>query len=156
VAAQGKDPTTLGFERGSDKRSLQGERGRICVWRLSEHIYVSHVEGHLDREMAQLIIDLATPMYEAGVVSGFHDWLDMTGYDSASRIDLTNWVLKNRAKSRLFISMRSKLVAMGVSVANLALGNMIETFSNSEQLEAALARALRAQAAAASRSNPRR
>jgi hypothetical protein len=144
VAAQGKDPTQLGFDNGLDKRSFEGERGRICVWRLSDRIYASHVEGHLDREMAQLIIDLATPMYDAGVVSGFHDWLDMSGYASASRVDLTSWVLKNRAKSRLFIGMRSKLVAMGVSVANLALGNMIETFSNMAQLEAALAQALRA------------
>jgi hypothetical protein len=93
--------------------------------------------------MAQLITDLGNPMYELGVVWGFHDWLDMTGYDSASRIDLTSWVLKNRAKSRLCIGLRSKLVAMGVSVANLALGNMIETFSSSAQLEAALAEALR-------------
>lgn len=94
--------------------------------------------------MAQLIIDVGNPMYETGVVWGFHDWLDMTGYDSSSRIDLTAWVLKNRANSRLSIGMRSKLVAMGVSVANLALGNMIETFSTIAQLEGALAEALRA------------
>ena len=67
----------------------------------------------------------------------------MTGYESQCRIDLTNWVLRHRAQSRLYIGMKSKLVAMGVSVANLALGNRIESYSKEAELEAALNRVLR-------------
>lgn len=132
-------PKSLAFDRAEEHKSLEGVHGRIFVWRLSPRIYASQVEGYLDRNMAQLIIDIAEPLYGKGMVSGFHTWFGMTGYATASRLDLTSWVKAHRSESRLFIGLQSRLVAMGVSVANLALGNMIETFSSAASLEAALA-----------------
>ena len=138
---------SLRLAHAGDVQSLEGKKGRIWVWSIAPSVYASEVKGHLDVAMAHLIIDAAEPLYQRGFVHGFHDWFGMTGYDSQSRIDLTNWVLGHRAQSRLFIGVRSKLVAMGVSVANLALGNLIETHSSSASLEAALARLLRQRAA---------
>jgi hypothetical protein len=84
-------------------------------------------------------------MYRTGSVAGFHHSFGMTGYDSECRIELTNWVMSHRAQSRLFIGLRSKIVAMGVSVANLALGNVIQTHASPATLESALERVLREQ-----------
>lgn len=132
----------LRFAEGQDVRELRSEEGSIVFWKITSTVYATAVEGYLSRDMARLIIREAGPMYRAGAVAGFHDWFQMTGYDSGSRIDLTNWVMGHRTESRLFIGTRSKLVAMGVSVANLALGNMIESHSSPATLEAALDRLL--------------
>jgi hypothetical protein len=132
-------PKALAFDKAEEHKRLDGVHGRIFVWRLSSRIYASQVEGYLDRNMAQLIIDIGEPLYGKGVVSGFHTWFGMTGYATASRLDLTGWVKRHRSESRLFIGLQSRLVAMGVSVANLALGSMIQTFSSAASLEAALA-----------------
>ncbi len=125
-----------------DVQRLQGARGQISVWQVAHGVYASEVTGHLDLKMAQLIIEFAEPLYALGPVAGFHDWLQMTGYESRSRIALTQWVLSHREQSRLFIGVRSKLVAMGVTVANLALGNLIEVHASLATLETALERVL--------------
>jgi len=143
MVAVADKPTLLRFERGQDVRSHDTDRGSIWVWRLSPSVYVSSVRGHMDRGMAQLIIDVAEPLYKNGPVSGFHDWFGMIGYDTSSRVDLTSWVMRHREATRLFIGLRSKLVAMGVSVANLALGDVIKTCSSTSSLENALEQALR-------------
>src|SRR5262245_35831438 len=103
--------------------------GVIWVWRLSDHVYVSEVRGHLDESMARLIRSYAEPLYANGTVWGFHNWLDMTSYDATSRVELTNWVLSHLEQSHLHIGMTSKLVKLGVGVANLALGNRIASSS---------------------------
>jgi hypothetical protein len=126
----------------SDVQSLASNRGSISVWKVASGVYASCVRGHLDIKMARLIIQVGEPLYALGPVAGFHDWLEMTGYDSQSRVDLTKWVLSHRQQSRLFIGVRSKLVAMGVSVANLALGNLIEVHTSGRMLEVALERVL--------------
>jgi hypothetical protein len=132
------------FRRGRDVQHVARDRGEIWVWRLAPSIYASRVQGHLERDMAQAIIDLASPQYAAGAVSGFHDWFGMTGYDSRSRVDLTGWIMEHRSQTRLCIGVKSRLVAMGVSVANLALGgNLITSFSEIAPLEAVLARCMR-------------
>jgi hypothetical protein len=140
-------PTGLEFKDGEAKY-LTGPRGRIWVWRISPNAYASEVDGHLETAMADLIIAVATPLYANGPVAGFHNWVAMTGYESTCRTRLTQWVLQHRPDSKLYIALRSKLVAMGVSVANLALGNMIQTFSNEADLEAALGAFLRERAGA--------
>ena len=122
--------------------ALETERGCIWSWRLAPDVYASEVEGYLDLGMAQLIIKQADPMYEVGRVDGFHYWFDMTGYDSQARVELTNWVTRHRSRSRLFIGVRSKIVAMGVSVANLALGNLIRTYAATPELDLALEKRL--------------
>ena len=135
-------PTSLRFREGRDALNVSNSRGDIWVWRLSPLVYASRVTGYLDPSMAKLIIDVANPLYDNGVVSGFHDWFEMTAYHSQARIDLTNWVLSHR-RSKLFIGVKSKIVAMGVSVANLALGSAIQIYSSPAPLEAALTEALR-------------
>jgi len=134
---------SLRFKQAQHVRTLSSERGRVWCWRVDHGVYATEVEGHLDAEMARLLRDAAEPMYALGTVDGFHNWLDMTSYATQARVELTEWALEYRAKTQMVIGVRSKLVAMGISVANLALGNLIRVHTSAEALEADLDRRLR-------------
>lgn len=126
-----------------DAVRVGSERGSIAYWQLSPLIYASSVQGHMSTDMSRLIIERGGVLFEnPGIVSGFHNWLYMTGYDTACRVDLTAWVMRHKARAVLHIGVTSTLVAMGVTVANLALGNLIQVHRSSAELDAALARAL--------------
>lgn len=65
---------------------------------------------------------------EAGKIAVFYDFGDMPGYDSGLRVSWTQWLKAHLGSIvRIHIVVRSKIVAMGVSVANLALGGVIQT-----------------------------
>jgi hypothetical protein len=136
------DPRSLRFSLAREVQTLTTSKGRIWFWSISPGLYATEVRGHLSVDMARHIVRYAEPLYQQGVLSGFHNWLEMTGYDSQSRVLLTEWVLSHRDQTHLHIGVRSKIVAMGVSVANLALGNLIRTYSSSAAMEAALEKAL--------------
>lgn len=118
-------------------------RGSIRLWQCAPNIYATRVVGHLSLELARTIIPYVDPLFAKGRVLGFHDWFKMTGYDSASRNELTAWSLRNKALAQINIGSRSRIVNMGVSVASLALGeNVVRQFSDEAELEAACRAAL--------------
>ncbi|HKP63936.1 MAG TPA: hypothetical protein VJV78_44685 [Polyangiales bacterium] len=120
-------------------------RGSIAFWEVSPGVYATEVGGYMTRDMAQLIIERAEPLYALrGRVYGFHNWFEMENYESSCRVELTAWVLGHRDRTELHIGLRSRLVAMGVSVANLALGSLIQVHSDMRSLASALATAQRA------------
>lgn len=122
-----------------DAQRIETERGSIAYWELAPRVYMTEVRGFMTREMAQLIIEQAEPLYSrAGRVYGFHNWLAMDNYESVCRVELTSWVMGHREQSSLHIGLRSRMVAMGVAVANLALGSLIQVHNEPKQLEAAL------------------
>jgi hypothetical protein len=87
------------------------------------------VAVHGDRVLAPLMTQRADTIVARGRVRIFFDFWDMPTYDSEMRIQWTNWLAKHRARlDEIHIVARSKLVAMGVSVANLALGGIIKSY----------------------------
>jgi hypothetical protein len=53
------------------------------------------------------------------------DYWEMTGYDSPFRVDQTGWGISQRTNFQEFeIITRSKMVAMGVTVARMAMGGI--------------------------------
>ena len=85
-----------------------------------------------------------TDLFAGGRVLGFRDWFTMTGYDSASRNELTSWSLHHVDHAQINIGVRSTLVNMGVTVASLALGTkVLRRFDDEEELEFAFQQALR-------------
>ncbi len=65
---------------------------------------------------------------EAGKIAVFYDFSEMPGYDSGLRVVWTQWLQAHlRSVAKIHIVVKSKMVAMGVSVANLALGGIIQT-----------------------------
>jgi hypothetical protein len=121
-------------------------RGSLAYWELTPRVYLTEVRGFMTRDMARLIIDRAGLMFARQPrVHGFHNWLQMNNYESACRVDLTAWVLRHRAQSVLHIGVASRMVAMGVAVANLALGDLIHVHADAESLDAALGATLRSE-----------
>ena len=118
---------------------LNTGRGTIHYWELAPRVYMTEVRGFLTRPMSQLIMKQAEPLYAiGGTVHGFHNWFAMDNYDSVCRVELTSWVLSHRDQSGLYIGVRSRMVAMGVAVANLALGSLIRVHNEPQALEEAL------------------
>lgn len=100
----------------------QEDRGHLQLFLPTPELCVSMVTGHLSQRMAQRWIETMDPHFRRGVVFvTFHDWENMSSYDSAARRALTTWIVSNTKsiKSARFL-VGSKLVAMGVSAASLA------------------------------------
>jgi hypothetical protein len=120
-----------------------GHRGSIRLWQVAPRIYVTRVTGHLPTEHARHIISYVDPLFQKGRVIGFHDWFEMTSYDSASRSELTAWSLRYRSLAQINIGTRSPLVSMGVTVAGLALGaSVLRRFDDEATLREAFDRAV--------------
>jgi hypothetical protein len=126
-----------------DAARLTTDRGTFAWWEVAPHVYATCMRGHMTRDMSDLLMSRAGPMYaQVDKLHGIHDWLTMTGYETSCRTELTAWVLGNKPKSALHIAVRLPLVAMGVMFANLALGNLIQVHFEKVGLERALAGAL--------------
>lgn len=128
---------------GPGVRTLHTERGGIWSWVVRPGVYATEVWGHLSVEMAALMVSHSAPVVRAYRMDSFNCWFEMTGYDSEARAVLTGAARDNKNPGHMHIGTRSKLVAMGVSVANLVLGGRIHHHAALPELQAALDAALR-------------
>jgi len=135
---------TLGEDSAVRLEAHRDDGGTLRVWRQpGVRIYSTRVVGYLSIGLARHIIDYVDPLFEGGRVLGFHDWFSMTGYDSQSRTQLTEWSLRRSKLAQINIGTRAKLVTMGVTVAALALGaHVLRRFGSERDLHAAYGEAL--------------
>lgn len=132
-------------ELGRDLQEVTTGGGTARLWWLTPTIYVTQVSGQMGEKHADLFERFAEERIRnaPGKVNVFHDWLGMTGYESRCRQRLTRWSLEHLdAYGEVHLALRSKLVAMGVQVANIALGGKIRVHGSRATLEAELKRAL--------------
>lgn len=96
------------------------------------------ITGHLDQPMGTFILDAVNRFAAANKrINIFCDWAETTGYASDVRSAFTQWVASNRSKVTFHLLVGSKIVAMGVSVANLALGGILVVYTNRASFDAA-------------------
>ena len=102
---------------------------------------VIQFSGHLDLAHAQHMMAAVDRLRHTGrPVDAFNDWQAMESYDHEARLALTDWVRRIRPSFRsLHILQRSKIVSMGVSVANLALGGLLRAYTDRDSFQRALA-----------------
>jgi hypothetical protein len=119
---------------------LRDERGAIRFWRPAHDVLVSIVVGHLSHKAGlRIIYWLDTILINDTQVRQWHNWHEMKSFDVASQRDLTAWHVKNRKAVRdLNIICQSQLVLMGVRVANVALGGLIQVYKEPRMFEDAL------------------
>jgi hypothetical protein len=142
VVSTNDKTSTVALIPPRDAIRIENARGSLAFWQASAHVYATQARGYMTSDMARLIIERGELLYRtAGPVRSFHDWFDMSNYDSACRMELTAWVMRHRERSKLHIGLRSRMVAMGVAVANLALGNLITIHNQPAALKSALAAA---------------
>lgn len=99
-----------------------GPRGALYCYRVAPDVVFAQVVGHLDVEGAKVFMAFADPLLgRSSPVDMFHDWEDMTSYDSDARTALTKWTVDRRESlgTAVFL-VTSKIVAMGVATANVA------------------------------------
>ncbi|MEM1417740.1 MAG: hypothetical protein AAGH15_22770 [Myxococcota bacterium] len=100
--------------------------------------------GKLTTPMAERIAAFSDARTTPGLAS-FHDWWRIGAYDSKARYLLTRWAVENLADLQAaHILTRSRLVKMGVSVANISVGGIGRLHEGSESFEQALHAAMSA------------
>jgi hypothetical protein len=126
--------------RGTD---LGDAKGAIRVGQPARGIVLLSMRGHAPGSVMPRVIELVESFGGARRPTlYFYDLWDMDTYDSSVRVELTDFHLRHRALlTGLHACARSRLVRMGVSVANVAL-RTIEQHAEREGFEAALARAI--------------
>lgn len=108
-------------------RVFEHNRGKMTVVGLTPTVAHIVVEGILDQALADEIINEAARVSSQGAGVVLHDWSNLENYTSTARERLTDWTLEHRRSlAAVHILVRSSIVAMGVNVANLALGGFLK------------------------------
>jgi hypothetical protein len=119
--------------------ACQTARGGIGVWVPHASLLVVALRGHGEAAFAAPIVDAYEQLAKGGPVHLFFDAEDLTNYDSPLRTELTARFFPDRARLASFeVLVRSRLVAMGVSVANLALGGVVKMSADRAHFKARL------------------
>ena len=95
--------------------------------------------GHMELAHAEAIVDFGEELIDdqEGIHASFHDYLEMSTYDSEARIELTRWGKLRRDRVRdVHVVQSSRIVAMGVATAGLALslvGTKMHSYVNRDR-----------------------
>jgi len=116
-------PTSLGALLSSPPTVYPGTKGTVQLWEPTQRVIVTRVVGVLTLEGAQAI-EMATRrvVAKAGGHIAFHDWDEMTDYDSEARSRLTNVALElTKRIEAMHMLTRSTVVRLGVKAASLVI-----------------------------------
>ncbi|MDI1448573.1 hypothetical protein [Polyangium sp. 6x1] len=101
-------------------------RATVWLWRPARRVFVTRVAGCLDAQGATAIEAMARRVVaEDGGIAGFHDWEEMTDYESPARTRLTE-MARDLGKSNdvAHFIVRSKLVALGIQAASVVMAGV--------------------------------
>ncbi len=121
------------------QKRFEFPKGVLTFERLCSAVLAFHFTGHLEEAAARKIIELRSAAFDdVERAEEFHDWWQMSSYDSASRALLTEDSLKRRQQiSRIHLLIASRLVRMGVSVATIVLGDQLVPYAERNAFETA-------------------
>ncbi len=115
-----------------DELRWKSDRGNLEIRRPAKGVILFVEVGFLDKEFAPIIQEHLEAMLKGGEQPEiFVDAYDLEGYDSEVRIGATEWLKTNRDKVRKqHMLVRSRLTKMGLSVASMALGGVLEGYAD--------------------------
>ncbi|MEM9071939.1 MAG: hypothetical protein AAGE52_25750 [Myxococcota bacterium] len=122
------------------------DSGALTIYNPAHCVSLTVFRGHMDSAHADAIIRYADQLIarQSGQHFSFHDYLYLTSYDSAARIKLTQWGKAAGVRvPHVHVLQRSKIVAMGVAAAGLALslvGTTLHSYSNRDDFVTVLTR----------------
>jgi hypothetical protein len=113
----------------ASSQSWKTPRGAMSLrWTDQGAIYVA-VDVHGDRLLSPLMTRRADTLLARARLKFFFDFWQMPTYDSEMRTEWPGFLVTHRARvDEIHVVARSKLVAMGVAVANIALGGVIKSY----------------------------
>lgn len=116
------------------------ERGEVRAAVRAPGVVVLEVIGHSDHRTYPLMIAKVEEEIAAGrEVSWFGDYERMTSFDPDVRAELAKFTKTHRKHFTVVgILLRSRLVALGVAVANVMVGGFIRVFTTRSAYERAL------------------
>ncbi|MBK8254805.1 MAG: hypothetical protein IPK82_19360 [Polyangiaceae bacterium] len=102
------------------------------------------VNGHGHGEFAAPCIRKFQEVFRGGLkLTIYVDFWDMDAYESQFRTEMQNWGSSHRSGlEQMHIAQQSKLVAMGISVANLAMGVNMKVYTKKAEFDRECQRAL--------------
>ncbi len=128
--------TLLGEHVGRDHAQFEDGRGKVRLWHLGNRISVFESSGGINGEHAKFIVD-----YHARFIEkfprpwyAFGNWMHLLGYTPDTRKILTEWQMK-MSYDELHVAHDSRLLAMGIGVANAVLKNTVVVTSSEELLD---------------------
>jgi hypothetical protein len=112
--------------RPGEKR-WEGERGEARFWIAAPTVVLITLAGHVSADLAPAVSQaFRQSVLAASAVHGFADFFGLESYDPEVRRGLTQVVADLRPRiAALDVVLRNRMVAMGVSVVNLALGGLL-------------------------------
>ncbi len=130
---------------GRAKRSCVNSQGALHMWTLGDGIFCTRGHGHVGMAAVEALIDYTEQriVEQSAKLLVFHDWLEVTGYESKARLPLSRWMFEHRASYEVVhVAVRSRLVAMGASVVNLAIGGFLKTHPTVRDVDVEMRRVL--------------
>lgn len=122
--------------------TLEGARGKATATLLGPSLFLFEMDGHLDIELARRYLGIVERFPSRR--ESFHDWRRMTGYDTRTRLLFTSWLIHNRHRMVCHHLSTSRLVSMGITVAQLAVGtSALRSYDNQDVFYDAVAAAVR-------------
>ncbi|MCC6874071.1 MAG: hypothetical protein IT378_07160 [Sandaracinaceae bacterium] len=124
--------------------TFRAPRGELWIWQPAPRVVVQKCVGHAPEAIARAMTQRLTSIIaNASPIVIFDDWQGVTGYDSDGRLALTEWTRRQLSHiEAIHILVGSKLVAMGISVSNLVLGQPSHAYSDRLRFAEELARAI--------------
>jgi len=115
------------------------ERGCIGLWVPCPQVLVMSLQGYGEAEFAAPTLAAYETLAKTGQIHFFAEAEHLTNYDSRLRTAMTSRFLPDRQRfGSLRVLVKSKIVAMGVSVANLALGGIVDITTDQEAFKQSL------------------
>lgn len=138
------DAVVTNTGEGESPLSWSGARGGTELVVEAPHLVRIVMRGHVDARVGIATAAGLDKLIKQSIrCHTFWDLEAMTTYDSAVRVECTRVLLDNPTQVASIVALaRSKVVRMGVAVANLALGNKIRMFAERAPFENALRREL--------------
>jgi hypothetical protein len=126
-----------------NEQAFKWTLGEMRLWVPAPHIVFCTMIGHGQASVMDAFAAAAPPAPESRTQYLLYDLWELENYESALRQRMTRWVLDRRPRVvALHCLLRSRIVAMGVAVANLALGGIITSHTTRAPFQAAFERAL--------------
>ncbi|APR79110.1 Hypothetical protein A7982_04457 [Minicystis rosea] len=124
---------------------VEDARGTAIFSEPAPGVLLVRIVGHVTLDAANAAIALRRKaLRTTPILHLFDDAWEAIGYDSDVRLRLTTWAKENSDRiGSHHLLIRSKILAMGVSVANMALKNRITAHTAEESFAAALRDACR-------------
>jgi hypothetical protein len=120
--------------------SWRGDRGEVTISRLESRLVYLRLVGIAEQPAAKVIEQALEQVFSqtrSAVV--FWDLEKLVNYHSDVRVCSTSVLLAHRARLKaMHAYSASKIVAMGMAVASLALGGLIQMHKNRPAFETAL------------------